>query len=163
MTREQGLKLNWFKNYVIESVNKNQQSVQQFFQLFLYVSLILAFFSIFMLFNYITTSIHSKRQTIGILRALGSGGKDIFTMFATESVIIAFINAVFASIFTGIGSIFVNMYIRNTMNFSIDFAYFGIRQVLLISLFSLVTAVVSSLLPIIRISKEKPVDLIRKN
>ena len=163
MTREEGIKLNWFKNYVIESVAKNEKTVQQFFQLFLYVSLILAVFSIFMLFNYITTSINSKRQTIGILRALGSGGKDIFYMFATESVVIALINGVFASLFTGIGSIFVNRYIRETMNFSIDFAYFGVRQVALIFLFSLITAVISSLLPIIRISKEKPVDLIRKN
>ena len=76
---------------------------------------------------------------------------------------IALINGVFASLFTGIGSIFVNRYIRETMNFSIDFAYFGVRQVALIFLFSLITAVISSLLPIIRISKEKPVDLIRKN
>ena len=163
MTKTDGIKLEWFENSVIDSVKANEKTVQKFFDLFLYISLVLALFSIFMLFNYITTSINSKRQTIGILRALGAGGKDIFTMFAVESVIIAFINGLFASIFTGVGSIIVNMYIRKIMNFSIDFAYFGIRQVLLIFLFSLVTAIISSLVPIIRISKEKPVDLIRKN
>lgn len=162
MTTTSGLRLTWFGNEIIESIEYYEVQVQQFFNIFLYASLILALFSIFMLFNYISTSIASKRQTIGILRALGSCGKDIFIMFAIESLIIAIINGIFASLLTGIGSLVVNKYIREIMNISLDFSYFSGRQVLLIFLFSVVTAIISSIIPIVRISKEKPVDLIRK-
>ena len=47
-------------------------------------------------------------------------------------------------------------------NIGIEFAIFGLRQVFLILLISLVTGVASSIMPIIKISKEKPVDLIRR-
>ena len=162
MTIEDGVRLNWSGNEILKTINRDAEFISQFTQLFLYVALVLALFSVFMLYNYIATSIVSKRQSIGVLRALGSGGKDIFLMFITESVVIAFIIGVFASILAYVGCIFVNFYIKNIMNLVIDFAVFGIRQVIVIMLTSLLTAVVSSLIPIIKISKEKPVKLIRE-
>ena len=83
-------------------------------------------------------------------------------MFICESIIIALINAILATVFTAVGCIFVNMYINNVMNITIPFAIFGARQGLLIFGISVITALISSILPIIKISNEKPVDLIRK-
>ena len=60
-------------------------------------------------------------------------------------------------------SSFVNAYILDVMNMTISFALFGIRQVLIMIGVSVATGFVSSLLPIIKIVKEKPVALIRKN
>ena len=154
--------LTWNGNTILETLTENGEMIEQFSRLFLYVSLVLALFSIFMLYNYISASIVSKRQSIGVLRALGSGGKDIFLMFMTESLIIGLINGVFASIVAGVGCIFVNMYIKYVMNLAIDFALFGIRQVLIIMIASVLTGIASSLLPILKISKEKPVKLIRE-
>ena len=128
----------------------------------LIIAIVLAIFSVFMLFNYIATSIVSKRSSIGVLRALGSNGKDVFNMFITESLVISIINGALATIVAFVGCIFVNYYIKNIMNMTVDFAIFGIRQIVLIFLASIFTGVISSLLPIIRICKEKPVDLIRK-
>ncbi len=155
-------KLVWYGNSVLDLINDGGEMIMQFANLFLYVAIVLALFSIFMLYNYISASIVSKKQSIGVLRALGSGGKDIFLMFITESLIIALINGVLASIVGAIGCIFVNMYIKNIMNLVIDFALYGARQVIIIMLASIVTAVASSLIPIIRIAKEKPVKLIRE-
>jgi ABC-type lipoprotein release transport system permease subunit len=47
------------------------------------------------------------------------------------------------------------------MNVSIPFAFFGTRQVLVILAMSILSAGISSALPILKISKEKPVELIR--
>ncbi|MBO5926490.1 MAG: ABC transporter permease, partial [Clostridia bacterium] len=157
-----GIVLAWFGNNVLEIITENGEMIMQFAQLFLYVAIVLALFSVFMLYNYISASIVSKKQSIGVLRALGSGSKDIFLMFITESLIIAFINGVLASGVAALGCIFVNMYIKNVMNLTINFAIYGIRQVIIIMIASVFTAVVSSLLPIIKISKEKPVNLIRE-
>ena len=162
MSNEDGFALSWYGNSALATIKANESTIKQAADLFLYIALVLAVFSMFMLFNYITTSIISKRQTIGVLRGLGSGGKDIFFMFFSESLLIALFNGVLASVFAAVDCIFVNMYIINVMNISISFALFDIRQVLIIFGMSILTAIVSSALPISKIAKEKPVDLIRR-
>ena len=162
MVFESGYRLQWHKNTILNAIDENGEMIKDFTGLMLIIALVLAVFSVFMLFNYISTSIVSKRQSIGVLRALGSNGRDIFSMFITESIIISLINAIIASIVSGIGCIFVNYYIRNIMQIAVDFAIYGIRQVVFITLASLFTGIVSSLLPIIKICKEKPVELISK-
>ena len=157
-----GIKLNWHKNNVLDTVEDAKIVVKQFSNLFLYISLALAFFAVFMLFNYISTSIISKRQSIGVLRALGADGKNIFEMFITESLIISIINGLFACVVAFFACQLVNKYVVDVMNITISFAIFGIRQVIVIMAASLVTGILSSLMPIIKIAKEKPVDLIRK-
>ncbi len=161
LTSNSGLVFNWQGNGALEDLASNEQTILQFTDLFLYGALVLAIFSIFMLFNYISTSIVSKRQSIGILRALGSNSKDVFKMFITESIIISIINGVLATIITFVACLLVNFYIRDYMQLGINFAIFGIRQVLIIFAISILTGIASSLLPIIKIAKEKPVDLIR--
>lgn len=162
MAKKSGFALNWYSNSVLATIKANESTIKQAADLFLYIALVLALFSVFMLFNYITTSIISKRQTIGVLRGLGSNGKDIFSMFMSESLIIAIVNGVLACLLAFVGCIFVNNYIINTMNISISFALFGLRQILIIFAMSVMTAIISSALPIIKIAKEKPVDLIRR-
>lgn len=162
MTKESGLNLVWYKNSALNTIRSNEPAIRQAADLFLYVAIILALFSVFMFFNYIVTSIVNKRPSIGVLRGLGAGGKDIFRMFLIESIIIALINAVLATGIAAIGCVLVNAYIMNVMHLSIPFALFGIRQFFIIFGMSIFTAVASSILPIIRIAKEKPVDLIRK-
>ena len=157
------IRLRWYRNSVLTNINANKQQLQQFANLFLYVAILLAAFSIFMLFNYISTSIVSKRQSIGVLRALGSNGRDVFRMFITESMIISIINGILACGVAALGCIFVNNYIRNVMNLTINFAIFGFRQIIIIILSSIITGILSSLFPIIKICKEKPVELIRKS
>ena len=149
-------------NSVLTSLEKSEKQILQFAQLFLYAALVLALFSMFMLFNYISTSIASKRQSIGILRALGSNSGDVFKMFITESMIISLINAVLANVLTIVACFFVNLYIKEFMSLIVNFAIFGIRQVLVILGISVLAGLISSIMPIIKIAKEKPVDLIRR-
>ncbi len=160
---ESGLAYSWYQNTILETIKSNRQTLQDFSNLFLYISVALAVFSVFMLFNYISSSIVSKRQSIGVLRALGSNGKDIFTMFFTESMVISIINALVACLVAFVGCIFVNMYIKTIMNLTLNFAIFGFRQIGIIFGISIVTGILSSLIPIIRICKEKPIELIRKD
>ena len=159
---QDGLSFSWFGNYALSTIQQNEEIVRQGADLFLYIALVLAAFSIFMLFNYITTSIVNKRQSIGVLRCLGANGKDVFLMFLIESLIISIINGILAVGLGALGCIFVNMYIINVMNITIPFALFGFRQAIIIIVMSVVTAIVSSAMPIIKIAKEKPVDLIRR-
>ncbi len=163
MCNTSGIIIDWYNNTVITSLEKSQQSIEVFFNLFIYVDMLVASFAIFMLTNYISTSIIQKRQTIGILRALGSGGKDIFMIFIIESMIIAILNGVFAGVFGFVGCQLVNFYIREFMSINVSFAIFEMRQASIIFFSSVITAILASLIPIIRICKRKPVELIRKS
>ena len=162
LTCESGFALNWYNNSVLALISENETMIRQAADLFLYAALALAVFSIFMLYNYISTSISSKRRSVGVLRGLGAGGKDILRIFLSESLIIALINGVLACALSAVGCMLVNSYIMNTMNIFVAFALFGVRQILIISGVSLLTAFLSSALPIFKISKKKPVDLIRR-
>ncbi len=162
MSQKDGLAFNWYGNSALKIITENEKPIRQSADLFLYASIVLECFSIFMFFNYIVTSIVNKRQSVGVLRCLGSNGKNILLIFTIESVIIAIINGLLATAFTAIGCYFVNLYIMNVMNINIAFAIFGLRQFFIIMSVSILTAILSSLFPILNISREKPVDLVRK-
>ena len=161
MISERGISFTWYQNEVLTIIQENEPIIRQAADLFLYVSLALAAFSVFMLYNYISTSIASKRRSVGVLRALGAGGKDILLTFLFESLLIGLINGLFANLLCVLGCVFVNSYIMGTMNIPVAFAIFEWRQVLIMLGLSLLTAVASAGLPIIKISKKKPVELIR--
>ncbi len=160
---ENGVTLNWYNNSILNVITDNEIMIRQAADLFLYAAIALSLFSIFMLYNYISTSIESKTQSMGVLRGLGAGGKDIFLSFLSESFIVSVINGILANIFAVIGCNFVNGYIVEIMNISVHFALFGIRQVFIILIISLLTAILSSSFPIFKISQKKPVELIRRS
>ncbi len=159
---QQGFSVYWYENSILQILDENAEFINQFLELFLYVAIVIVLFSMFMLMNYITTSIVSKRQSIGVLRALGTRGKSVFEMFLIESLLIALINGAIACLVGYLASIIVNNYLLEVMNLTIRFALFGGRQIIIILCASIVTGILASLLPIIKIVKEKPVALIRK-
>lgn len=163
LTSENGFTLNWYNNSVLMLIKENEVVIRQVADLFLYVALALACFSVFMLYNYMSTSIANKKQSVGVLRALGAGGKDILFTFLTESLLISVFNGLLANVFAMIGVDLVNAYIVRIMNISVHFALFGARQILIVSSVSLLTAIISSALPILKIIKKKPVKLIRQS
>ena len=116
----------------------------------------------FMLFNYISTSIVSKRNSIGVLRALGSNSSDVFKMFLTESLIISTISGILACVGSYLACYLVNTYVKEFMSLLVNFAIYGVRQVIIIFAISIITGVIASIVPIIKIAREKPVDLIRR-
>ena len=162
LTEQSGLTLHLYNNSTLNEIRENELMIKQVANLFLYAAMALALLSVFLLYNYINTSIANKKQSVGVLRGLGACGKDILLTFLSESLIIAIVNGVLANVCSAIGCSLVNSYIVNIMNVSVHFAIFGIRQIVIISVISLLTAILSSALPIFKISRKKPVELIRR-
>lgn len=161
-TLNKGIKFVWYGNTILNTLNANQHTLDQVMNILLYLSIALASFSVFMLFNYITVSIVSKRRSVGVLKGLGSNNRNIFRIFFTESLIIAILNGAIASFAAWFGCGIINSYIQGVMGLAISFAIYTTRQIVLIMSASIITAIVSSLIPIIKICREKPVQLIRK-
>jgi ABC-type lipoprotein release transport system permease subunit len=129
---------------------------------FLYVGLGFALFAALMLSNFIATSISYKRQEIGILRAIGSRGWDVFKIFFAESFIISMINFVLSLAATIAVTIILNGVFRTQVGMLITILSFGIRQVALLLGVSLLVALIATFLPVKKIASQKPIDAIRK-
>ena len=130
-------------------------------KIFLYVGIGFAAFASIMLANFIGTSIAHKKQEIGILRAIGSRSNDVFRIFFSESFVIAMINFVLASVGVGVVTTIINVTIRNRLNVLVTVLNFGIRQVALLFVVSIVVAALASFLPVKKIASKRPIDAIR--
>ena len=119
-----------------------------------------AAFAGLLLMNFIATSISYKKREIGILRALGARSFDVFGIFFNESFIIAFINFVLATVATFVASAIISDVLIKELGIELVLLSTGIRQVVLIFGVSLLVAFLSSLLPVYKIAKKKPIDAI---
>ncbi|MFA6866806.1 MAG: ATP-binding cassette domain-containing protein [Clostridia bacterium] len=131
-------------------------------KVFLYIGIGFALFSALLMMNFISTSIAYKRREIGILRAVGARSADVFGIFANESLIIALINFVFATISTGIITAVINNTLRTQSGIMITMFNMGLRQIGLILGISVVIALVASFIPVFKIARQKPVDAMNK-
>lgn len=150
------------RNNAISLIKMNSMYFDKIADLFWIVSSIFAAFSVAMFANFIASSIKGKYAEIGILRALGARGKDILNMFLVETIAVAIINAVFACLLAWGGGYLVNMYLAKFLNFYIPIATFGARQILIITAMSLFVGMASASIPIALVSRQKPVETIRR-
>ena len=144
--------------FELDTVNEGLHMVAR---VFLYLGIGFAVFAALLMANFITTSIHYKRQEIGILRAIGSRSADVFRIFFSESFVIAMINFVISSALTALGVVVINYFVRREFGILITVLHFGARQVILLALLSIAIAAVSSFLPVYRIASKRPIDAIR--
>jgi len=129
-------------------------------QVFLYIGIGFAIFASFMLMNFISTSIAYKKREIGVLRAIGAGKKDVFSIFFSESLVIALINFVLATITTFIVAYLLNRGLYVDLGFTITLLTVGVRQILLLLGVSVGVAFISTLLPVWKIARKNPIDSI---
>jgi hypothetical protein len=129
-------------------------------QVLLYVGIGFAVFASLLLMNFISNSISYKKREIGILRALGARGSDVFGIFFNESSVIAIINFVLATIATIVTCGILNNVIITKLGLDLVLLSVGIRQIVLIFGISMLTAFIASFLPVMKIAKKKPIDAI---
>lgn len=119
-----------------------------------------AVFASLLLMNFISTSISYKKREIGILRALGARSSDVFGIFFNESMVIALINFVLATIATFVVVEILTGTIIAKLGIDIVLVAAGVRQIVLILGVSVLTAFLSSLIPVSGIARKQPIDAI---
>ena len=133
--------------------------IGRFSTIFLYVGIAFAVFTVLLLSNFISVSISQKRKDIGILRALGARGADVFKIFFSEAF---FITAV-CILLSIIGSLIVcqiaNAYMMSIIGVAIF--VFGILSVLVLIGLALITIVMATFVPVYLEARKKPVESIR--
>lgn len=150
------------KNCTSSSISLVNEAITTSRKPLLYIGIFFAIFASIMLMNFITVSISYRKREIGILRAVGARGMDVFKIFFNESLIIALINWVISSVVTATLVAIINTVCRTQLNLVITILNFGIIQLGLMLIISVGVAFISSFIPVYRVSKRKPVEAIRK-
>ena len=145
--------------YELDYFNSTLLSLSKIFR---YVGLGMALFAVVIFWNFISNGINQRKRQIGILRALGANSNAIFRIFFTESFILAGINAVLATLLTFLTGVVGNWVMRSMMDSKLTMFSLSLRQLGIIFGLSFVIAIVSSLIPVLRIARQKPVDAIRE-
>ncbi len=127
--------------------------------LFMWIGIVLAVFAILLFSNFISVSIANKKREIGILRAVGARGFDVFKIFFSESAVISIICILLSTV----GSIAVCSFINSEMSegLGISLFVFGPLSFLVLVAIAAVTATVATFLPVFNAARRKPVDSIR--
>ena len=121
----------------------------------------MAAFAMLLFYNFMSISINNKRREIGILRAVGARGVDVFKIFYSESAIIASINFVLATISLFIVGMVLNNKIAEAIP-GLVLLKVGVVEILLVLAAALVASIISSILPVTKIARQKPIDAIRE-
>ena len=149
------------QNSAIFAVESMSFFVEMLSTVFLVFASGLAVFSGLLLFNFISSSIHYKKREIGILRAVGARGSDVFAIFFTESLMIALINFTLAILLCFLGAGFMNMQLRQESGLNFALLVVRLRQVFLLLGIATGVAFLASFFPVWRLSRKRPIDAIR--
>ena len=119
-------------------------------------------FAALLLLNFISASIAAKTKEIGILRAVGARGADVFRIFFSEAFIFAMICFVLSSIGAGILCNVINNSVTESAIIPtaalLNFNVLNVGITLLISLF---VSAIATFIPVFNAARKSPVDSIR--
>ncbi|MCL2256053.1 MAG: ABC transporter ATP-binding protein/permease [Firmicutes bacterium] len=157
-------------NFVVLSGNASDiYFLDSMFSLFVGVfalsALIFAIFATILTYSFISGSINARKKDIGILRSLGAGQWDIAKIFAKEGALLAILIAVFGGLTSfALYNILLNFFIVQLGAIAETFALvsFGFRQILIMASVAIGGVAISVILPILRIARKQPVEVIRE-
>ncbi len=145
---------------IANNVSNISYSLDSFKLVFAIAGGVLAALSALMLFNFISASISAKTRDIGILRAVGGRGADVFKIFFSESSIIAAICFAISAICAGIACYFLNdFFVGSSLHITV--LNYGFVEVAFILGISLVVSLLATFIPVYFAAKRSPVESIR--
>jgi ABC-type antimicrobial peptide transport system permease subunit len=129
-------------------------------KVFFWVGFATACFASLLLATFIASSIAYQKRQIGILRAIGARGGDVYGIFLNESLLITLTCALVAEILTGVLDGVLSRSFSGAISFNLPLLQFSIWVFLLVLALAVLTAAIASFLPCLIISKKKPIDSI---
>ncbi len=152
------------RNFVTDTVLALEDKIDGVKNAMTVLAIVFAFISILLLLNFMLSSVNEKSNIIGILKSLGSSNGNLIKIFIIEGLVIGlsiFIITLFAHALLGwlISSYFSAMFGSN-----IYVAIFGTTPLVSFILFATITvfSLMGCILPIVRLSRLKPMQYLNK-
>lgn len=147
------------KNEVYSQLDLFLSMITEMEQIFLIIGIVFGVFSGLMLLNFISVSISAKKKDIGILRAVGARGSDVFKIFFAEAFIIAVICFVLATVGAYVVCDVLNSSLVSLV--SMKLLNFELINVGLILAVSFGISIIATFFPVYFAAKKSPVESIR--
>ena len=143
----------------VDSLKNVDYMIKELSKVFFYVGLVLAVFAALLLSNFISVSISNKKREIGILRAVGARGADVFKIFLSESFVIGAICVALSTV----ASVFLCRWLNSEFaaELGASIFVFGVMSFGVLVAIAFVTILVATFLPVNNAARKKPVDSIR--
>lgn len=150
------------ENNTIEDVLIVGNGFKAAVRMFIGAGVAAAIFSGLMLWNFIASSITAKKKEIGILRAVGARGSDVFKIFSVESAVVVIICLIISLIASYFGCQILNDFVKET-NSAIDFdvCIFDIENASIMIAIAVVVGFAGTFVPVYLISRKKPADVMK--
>lgn len=117
-------------------------------------SVVMAVFSLLLMASSLTASLNMKSRKLGVLRALGAGKPDIFAICLVESVAVALLEMILTSVAVPIMCAAFNSI------FYVSLLFFGVSAFFAVFGLCFGSAALSTVLPVAKLMRKKPVDII---
>ena len=118
------------------------------------VAAIMAVFSVLLMASSLTASLNMKSRKLGVLRALGAGKPDIFAICLVESVAVALLEMILTSAAVPLMCAAFNSI------FYVSLLFFGVGAFFAVFGLCFGSAALSTVLPVAKLMRKKPVDII---
>jgi ABC-type lipoprotein export system ATPase subunit len=150
----------YFNDYYSQILKHQSSQSVRFGGIMIAIALVAIAFAVVLFANFISVSIFDKMRQIGILRALGATENGVASIFILQNILIALIVFVLSSVTVHFAIMPLLLKMGTTTTF--PFPWYVMKVVDYIILFGLVavTAVAASLLPLIRLAKKTPREII---
>lgn len=148
-----------FSNNTYDRVKMILDLVSVLKTVFLITGIVFGSFAALMLLNFIASSISSKTKEIGILRAVGARGSDLFKIFFSESGLVTIICLAIAIVGSIFGCFFLNEYMIKEAG--VAFLNFGIINIIMMTAGAIIILFLGTFFPVLIASKKPPVESIR--
>ena len=127
------------------------------------ILVIFVIIALFMILNHVFTQIDKSKKQIGIMKSLGVRNKDITKLFIWEIIFMGVITIFIALVIYGITLGIVNVkVINNIVESPFSMIYFDLVSVTIVSASILFIFILTSVVPIIRLSNKRPMIIIRE-
>jgi ABC-type lipoprotein export system ATPase subunit/ABC-type lipoprotein release transport system permease subunit len=158
------IKLNVYpSNYV----SRNIMSLKEMFSLISQIlNLLIAFIIVIvvvLIYGLMSSNIKKQHRTIGLLRSLGARGSDVAKIYMFNSLVIATIVSIVASIGLVLSTILINSFISSNFKYQIVALYHNPWTIVFMVLFAFISVAFSSAIPIIRLNMSRPIDTIKND
>ena len=118
-------------------------------------------FAALLLFSFISASINAKKKDIGILRAVGARGIDVFKIFIVEGIAITLLCLVLGVAGSIAACAITNGILIAEAGLGYEFFLFGWENALILFGIAAVTSLIATVIPVAVFSKKRPVETIR--
>jgi ABC-type antimicrobial peptide transport system permease subunit len=132
-----------------------------YIQVFLVVSFLLMIFAIVTFANFMGVTIMNRKKDIGIIRAVGGSKNNIFKLFFVEGLVYCVIVSVFGLLFSFVFTLIFNSILIKGLLPGTTIIMFNLMNLLIVPLVSFIVMVLSTFIPVRKISKKPPVEIIR--